>query len=397
MKILVNLLPIKQGGGQQVAFNFLNILSSHNFDASFHILATQGTYIAQKLTEKSDISSKLAHTIIPDSIPQRFSFENFGVNRLVKKEGIDAIFTLFGPSLKVRGVPSITGCAYSNLFFPEIQFWHGSWFNRTSKALIDKYRLKKTLQADALVFENNAMLLRAEKLFGVKHAVFIKPSISLSQEAPSVRFHQQKRNLAAERFKILMLAGWHPNKRLDIVPDVLASLKKNHPDVQAEFILTVAPEASESQALMQRATALGVVEKIRLVGQVSTADVPHMAAEVQAFGLFSLLESFSNNIIEAWAYNRPLIVADEEWARAICNDAAVYIDRNSADDIADKIAQLARHEAEYKRLVAAGKAEIETYPTPFEKVEQQIKFVKSVCNVLAPVGELSSEEKMKRF
>src|SRR5690606_10540600 len=118
MRILLNLIPIKKGGGLQVATNFLNQVSNRN-DIEIVFVVIEGSQLHERLKQLS-----FANVItIKNSLFQRILFEKKTLHSITINWRIDIIFTLFGPGLYSPLIPTVTGSAYSNIFFPEIPFW----------------------------------------------------------------------------------------------------------------------------------------------------------------------------------------------------------------------------------------------------------------------------------
>src|SRR3982751_1202619 len=103
MNILLNFIPIKKGGGQQVATAFIKTIKEINTDMQFVFLATEGTFAARLLAEY-----KFNNVIlVKNSKRSRLLFELLSLKKIVKAQKIDGIFTMFGPDLPRSGVPSI--------------------------------------------------------------------------------------------------------------------------------------------------------------------------------------------------------------------------------------------------------------------------------------------------
>lgn len=374
MNILINLIPIKQGGGQQVASNFISQVLQKD-ELTLFFIATEGTYIEKLLIEKGAKSKSVGSGII-----SRLIFQQLELRKIVKDNNIDLIYTMFGPGLHVSNTLSITGCAYSNIFFPEIKFWSGySLLQKIRLKIIDNYRLKSTLKSDAIVFENESMQERAEKLFNypIEKTKLILPSVSDYQTIEDDGFEIILRKINRKNFNIILLTGWHKNKNIEILPDVLFHLKKlGYKDIS--FLLSVSKDHPNSVKLAKRADEFGVSENLVFLSSVAPHNVPRLFTHVDGVGLFSLLESFSNNIIEAWYFNKPLFISNEEWSRSICKNAAIYVDRNKAKDIADKIIGY-RSDINYQENLKYEMEDIlKKYPSPKEKVDLQIEFLKKI-------------------
>lgn len=377
MKLLINLISIKSGGGQQVTSNFVQYVLKNKPSFEVFFLVTENTHIHQKLIE-SGLTNIL---VAPKSLSGRFIFINWRLKKILKNNGINMIYTLFGPGIKFKGIISVTGCAYSNIFFPEIKFWnYKNPLIKIKKKLIDHYRKTSIFKSDIIVFENVAMQRRAIELFNFpeRKTKLILPSISNYSLIKDEAIYHRLKVLPKNQFICLFLASWHPNKNLELVPDILLELKRKKCD-NVCFVLTVSPEHTQSQELISRSKKLGVSEKIILFDSVKPDEVPLLLDKVNAIFLLSLLESFSNNIIEAWHFKLPLFISDEEWARALCADSAIYVSRNDPNRISDAIIEYINWPDDQKyRFINEAMNMLEVFPSAEEKVEQQFDLLKSI-------------------
>src|SRR5690606_6942683 len=144
--------------------------------------------------------------------------------------------------------------------------------------------------------------------------------------------------------------GWHKNKNIEIIPEVLECLFKKKTS-NVSFIITVPPNHPESIKLLAKAKKLNVADNIVFFDTVTPFEVPHLIEAVNALALFSKLESFSNNIIEAWTYKKALYISNEEWSKAICKEFAIYVDRNDANDISNKIIKYKNDSGKEEKLI----------------------------------------------
>src|SRR5690606_17960588 len=103
------------------------------------------------------------------------------IGDFAKKAGVDLIYN-FGPIIPRLKIPQVVRSVYSNLYYPEIDFWNEqSRSTRLKKNIIDKLRLKGTLAADGLIFENKGMQGRVSKLYGydLNRTLYVEPSVSV--------------------------------------------------------------------------------------------------------------------------------------------------------------------------------------------------------------------------
>ena len=73
------------------------------------------------------------------------------------------------------------------------------------------------------------------------------------------------------------------------------------------------------------------------IGEVAWELVPNLYEISKATILPTLLESYSGIYIESMKYNKPILTSDLDFARETCQDAAIYFDPFSAEDILNKI------------------------------------------------------------
>ena len=371
--VLINLIPIKSGGGQQVALNFLNVLLQWDLNTNFFFVATASTDIANVLKDQN----RFPFEIVKRGLLNRLVFEKILVNRIIKREKIAIVYTLFGPSILNSKTINICGCAYSNLFFPEVDFWKLPIHWKLIKNIKDRLRLQKIINSDAVIFENEAIEKRAKELFHIENSISIKPSILFSPNNLTERGQKQINRIDEAKYNILMLTGWHSNKNLHLIPQILKTFKRNNIE-NINIVISVEERDLNTAKLVQTMQDDGTIHLINIIGTVNSSDVKFLAENVDAFMLLSNLESFSNNIIEAWYYKKPLIISDKDWSRSICGEAANYVDLSDPEKIGTEIIQFVNNHELHESLVEKGTMELAKYPKPKQKVIQQIEYLKAV-------------------
>lgn len=378
MNILLNLIPVTFGGGLQVAANFIDtIIVNEGYGHNWWIMVSKGDELANILRKRN--YNRVIE--VDKTMVKRMLFEKLKVPGIIKKYNIDIIYS-YGPGIPNHKIPTVVRSAYSNLYYPEVDFW-GNWplKKRIIAKIKDRYRLSTTLKSDVLVFENKGMRERAIQNFGYNknNTFFIKPSVSHfnSEHIDTTKAPEVLRRLPNSGFNIAMLTAWHKNKNIDMVPLILNRLKEKGV-TNVNYLISVDEENPFSQALLLKAKEFGVENNIYFLGRVKVDDVKYLYALSSASMLLSKLECFSSNIIEAWTYKKPLLMANEDWSRSICEDAVIYVDRDNANEIADRIVELINDPAYYNDIVLKGLDQIKTYNSPEQKVVKQIQFLEFV-------------------
>jgi glycosyltransferase involved in cell wall biosynthesis len=208
----------------------------------------------------------------------------------------------------------------------------------------------------------------------------VRPSpsatITPSHDHPGTRARCSK---LPSGFRVLMLSGWHMNKGLEIVPRVASVLRDDHGITDCVFVLSVPEDHPRSADMRREAERLGVLNNLVFFGSVPQDGCAELYRATDATLLLSVLESFSNNIIESWTMGRPLLITDAEWAHELCGNAACYVQRDSERDIARGLAELIQNQPSRQRLVEQGYVMARSYPTLGEKTASYVRFIEQIA------------------
>ena len=319
------------------------------------------------MIEKAVLEKQLRVLSVKGGLFNRLKFELTAKSYFKKNE---VCFTFFGPPILslIGFTHNINGFAYSNLLYPEIEFW---WFQsrikRIRSHLIDWYRKYSMSFANEIIYETEVLRNRALFDFRLKnvksHVVKMSTSSLVGPDKVDPldnKFHQLTK---INGFKLLFLAGAQPNKRIKEFLKILVALNQQS-DSGFYIILTMSIDENYYKLIMECATNLGVGEFIINLGTVKPHDVSTLIHHCDSMMNFALLESFSNNFIEAWCMQKPLIVSDSDWARECCGNGALYVDINDVAEGANKIFQLLMNP---KTQIENGTLQLSLYPTTSEK------------------------------
>ena len=373
------MLPVRTGGGLQNALSLIDTLQSPD----------QFTVICNKNSKIESAAVRRAFRCLP--IESRMRFELFEVLR--KRLRKSFCFTQFGPPIlgAVKHSTNLCGVAYSNLFYPDLDFWgYLSGLAKFRKQMVDRIRAKTIARADAWIFETKVLANRAvergfpeERVFHVPMAV--SSIVTKRRDENSSELNSQ---LSTDKFKVLYLGTGHPNKRQLLLPPIAQKLKTRGCD-DFQFITTMDPNSAYAKKVLAKASELGVNEQIKNIGTISPHDVANVISSCEAMCLFSQLESFSNNFVEAWSCGRPLLVTDDDWSRDACGDAAVYVRPDHVEETAHAIYDLMNAPAHITSIVDEGKKQIARYPSAEEKTNLYVDVIQKVRDM----GTLSSRQK----
>jgi glycosyltransferase involved in cell wall biosynthesis len=94
--------------------------------------------------------------------------------------------------------------------------------------------------------------------------------------------------------------------------------------------------------------------RVQLAGYVPDEAMPALYAGADAFALPSLWEGFGLPLVEAMACGTPVLTSSVSALAEVAGDAALCVDPQSVEDIADGLHTLLTDEATRQRLIAAG-------------------------------------------
>lgn len=369
--ILFNFVSIKAGGGQQNTLSFLENISNENLSFSFVVACTKNTLVHNLCVKKG-----FNYFCVENNFWGRLKYEFFSFFFLRSKYNINVIFTIFGAAPFVSPmVYKISGCAYSNIFQPEVDIWgYLGFFKKTVKKIIDICRILVLLQSDEVVLETPYLKKRAVS------GLLKNKKVSVIEMAPSKLVSDElvdivPVDLNTEVYNLLYLSGPQPNKRIDKFLDVLYFLNKNS---KKKFIFKITiPDESlyYKNILLPKIRRLSLEDVVVNIGTVSPQNVATIIKDVDAIVNTALIESFSNNWVEAWASHRLLISTDADWSRASCKDAALYIDVLDPEKSAQTIINTFNNEVSFFEIIQNGANRLLEMPTSKERTQQYLSIL----------------------
>jgi len=184
--------------------------------------------------------------------------------------------------------------------------------------------------------------------------------------------------------RILFVSHYNWFRNFDTVIRALPILKARLKGQPFKLVLTceIRPkpewgpyDASASERLVRR---LGVGGDILELGLI-----PHRALHrlYRACDLYlspAYVESFAHPTVEAMASGLPIVASDIPVHREVCQDAALYFDRFSPEELASRIAELAQSPELAGRLKERGKERIKDFSWA-RHVEGLLELMRTAC------------------
>jgi len=347
--ILFDFSGIRTGGGVQLALNFLDSIFARE-------------WVGLKLYVLLPDTGELAHYPLklpashqlrcPSQLLRRVWFERTTLQTFIRKNGIVVIKTLFGAGLPHgHNVMSVVGVAYPIICYPESPYWrHLPWRVALRQRLKNAARRRRLLAADRVIVETPVMQRRI-----VTYCRLAPGKVHVLPPAPSDYLSASPRAAAnAGPVTFLFLSGPSPHKNLWRLPAVAKRLLALGATRCFRFLVSCSADALAGELNGDAVTAA----HFDFRGAVASRDIQSLYDEAHVLVNLSDLESFSNNYMEAWKANVPLLVSDRDFAREICADSAIYCEPHDVEQIAQRMLAFVRGRVDIARLVANGAARL---------------------------------------
>ena len=282
----------------------------------------------------------------------RAQFEDFSPDAAIVQTSAGPLQAAVGIAARQRGIPSVMKIANDPLLdFKNARIAKGARTNsatyaarRASRWLAGAagMRLHSFVWATTPAFSERIR----ERYLVPEGKMMVRPNLfDLPEATPRLRA-----GTAAGR---LLYAGrLQPIKGVDILLDAVATMR------HAPWTLTIAGDgdASYRRSLKDRATALGVADRVAWVGPLSSEalDEAYRAADILAVP--SRSEAFGNVIVEAMARGLPVVATAVGGTPYILQDgkAGVLVEPQSSADLAKKLDALLDDPQRCSELSVAG-------------------------------------------
>lgn len=298
--------------------------------------------------------------------------------KIEREASPDVVFTVFGPSKWRPRAVQLVGFAIPQFLYPKIRT---ARVPLSAASIINRIQIKwakrAAMRADYLVVETETLRRRlheiagypAQRIFVVRNTYSDLFAESLASDPPAVE--------TSGKFLILVPSAYYPHKNLEIVPDVARALRALT-SRDFEIVLTLPAGGPAWGAIARHAAELGVADYVRTAGTIPLRELGSWYRRAGAVFLPTLLETSTAVYPESFSAGAPLVTSDLDFARELCDDAALFVDPQSPEACARALADLIADPRRREGLVRRGRETlVQNYPSPASKWEAQLACLKS--------------------
>jgi glycosyltransferase involved in cell wall biosynthesis len=185
-----------------------------------------------------------------------------------------------------------------------------------------------------------------------------------------------------DAISVFCLGAAFRHKNLLSIPRVAARLRRLRPDRRYRFVLTLPDDSAIWRELADLGECLGVGHAIENAGPLRVSDCVEWYRRADVVFLPTVLEVFSATYLEAMAMGKPIVTSDLDFARSTCGEAAHYYDAASPDAAAEAIDHVVHDDEFRRRLIAAGRARLSTFPHPDAKHRMVLTWLGEIARAL---------------
>ncbi len=331
-------------GSSVYCFELLTNLAKLDKENNYEIYMPQSP--TNDLPKATD---KWRYTVLPSR--KMWTITSLSLN-LLKNRSLDVFFTpthylpIFSPK---KSVVSILDVSY--IYFPQL-------FKK--KDLIQlkkwtKYSARKSEKILTISESSKSDIIKEYGVSGNKIEV-IYPGINTSLPVNNkLKMEDLEKKFGIKNKYILFVGTLQPRKNIE---RLIEAYSKIETDVS---LVIVGRRGWQFEEILNAPEKYNVKDKVLFLENVSDEDLPAIYRNAEFFILPSLYEGFGIPVLEAMSYETPVITSNVSSLPEVGGDAALYVDPNDADDIANKMKKLLGDNNLKKQLIEKGKKQVEKF------------------------------------
>lgn len=363
MIFLINCSNLKVSGGLQVAKSICEQLNQYQ---KHHFIVVLSTYINDEYIIACENVEVFKYNI-PHNVKSVLIGRDAFLDGLVKEKNVDAVLTVFGPSLWRPRVPHLCGFARAQLlkevnpnYHPTLKeiiiykIW--AWgFRKSSKVFYTENPYISNLLPG---------LIKGCKVYTVTNyynQIYDTPEL----------WKRTKILPAFDGITCLSISGHMIHKNFEILPGVVDYLEDNYPAFRFRFVLTF-DESEMHIPEHQRKHYL-------FIGKVDIDECPYLYEQSDIMFMPSLMECFTATYPEAMRMGKPIVTTDLDFAHSLCGSAACYYSSIDAHSASEAIIRVATNHLFASQLVENGKLQLNTFDNYKQRVEKLVEILEEIA------------------
>jgi len=176
---------------------------------------------------------------------------------------------------------------------------------------------------------------------------------------------------------LLYPSNFWPHKNHLMLLTVFGMYKTRHPESDLRLVLTGVPDA-RMERLQYAAQRMGLAERVIFPGYVSDEELAVLLQSCLALIFPSLFEGFGMPILEAMAFNRPVLCSNTTSIPEIAGEAALFFDPKKPKEILNAIENIESDTGLVKQLIERGQQRLAAFGDTQEMTRQYLQLFRQV-------------------
>jgi glycosyltransferase involved in cell wall biosynthesis len=169
------------------------------------------------------------------------------------------------------------------------------------------------------------------------------------------RVAEMREKLRLPKQFVLFIGALQPRKNVPFLLRGFARMKEKY-SLPHELVLA-GPKDTATDEILALSRELGVSEDVHLTGYLDDWQIPLLYREAELFALPTRYEGFTLVTLEAMAYGTPLVATDSSSIREGVGDAALLVEVDAVEHLADAMHRGLTDQTLRKDLVQRGKVQ----------------------------------------
>lgn len=335
----------------------IDMVSSHESTESalLYTPKVSDALISHRLIQRKNVEVRTPSSLLKG--PLSSVWRSHFISNQLKADGIDLFHGLSNElpfSIRQVGIPSV-------VTIHDLIFLH---FPAYYKAIDRKIYTKKVKFACSVATRIIATSKQtAEDLVDTLGAEKSKISVVYQGCNNQFSIHSSKDELSTIKVKfnlpdrfILSVGTIEPRKNVVALVSAMASIEEK--DVR---LVLVGRKTDYANKVLREAEYLGLADRVVILDNVDSSDLPSIYQLASIFALPSLMEGFGIPVLEAMTSGVPVIVTEKSCLSEVAGNAGISFDPRDPSEIADALNSILNDENRRLEMITAGTERVKRF------------------------------------
>ncbi len=368
MHLFFNGLAASAGGGLTYLRNVVPQISARSdVKATLAVLPL----LRKELGDPLNISWVEMET--PAGAVHRFWSEQTVLPHLIRRSGANVLISTGNIALRRSPVPQIL--LSRNSLYTSPDFFHdlgqrgeyALWLDARLQGILAK---RSILWADCTVAPSQAFADDLRRWTGVNVAAIhhgFDRGAFFRHGSPLPALAQQRLDAAADSLRLLFVSNYTYYRNFETLIRALPLLKKALSPRKVRLLLTCQlrseanPGNYHAEAAANLVRELDLLDEVVELGAIPYGSLHHLYRACNIYVTPAYAETFAHPLVEAMSCGLPVAASDLPVHREVCGAAALYFQRFSPEELAERVMEIAGSSDLAARMSAAGKVRSEDF------------------------------------